>query len=67
MSFTGDNQFSVFAYDKSYGALKSLVDMNGFDNLSSFSSSVVSVGGVDYLVYISNTPLTATNFKYTFE
>lgn len=67
LSFTGDNQFSVFAYDKSYGALKSLVDMNGFDNLSSFSSSVVSVGGVDYLVYISNTPLTATNFKYTFE
>ena len=61
-----NNQYVVFAYDSTYGALSKIVDQNGFDNTNSFTSSTMTVGGQNYRIYVSNTTITKTNFKYTF-
>lgn len=69
-SFTVNNQRMVFAYPKAYGALKSIIDPNGFDNFSSFGREEVQITGLDgtpqdYYVYV-NSPSTNTNFVMKF-
>ena len=59
-------QYAVFAYDASYGDLKSILDPNGFDYISGFTKSTVNVGGNDYLVYVAEYPTTDTGFEYRF-
>ena len=70
-TFTSDNQRMVIAYPKSYGALKSILDPNGFEQLGTFTRTEVSVTGLDgtaqtYYVY-ANGANTNTNFKMTFK
>lgn len=61
--YTSNNKYLVFAYDKSYGNLKKILDENDFQNLDNWTKSTVG----DYFVYVSNTPVTITNYTYKFE
>lgn len=64
-TFTADGQYLVFAYDSTYGDVKSIIDQNNFDNTSSFTKSTLEVEGETYNVYVSNDTTVCTNFKYT--
>lgn len=68
--YTTNHQKMVIAYPKAYGRLRSIVDQNGFEQISSFNVSEVSIKGLDntvqeYFVYANN-PSSNTNFKMTF-
>ena len=63
ITYTSNNKYLVFAYDKSYGNLKKILDENDFQNLDDWTKSTVG----DYFVYVSNTPATITNYNYKFE
>lgn len=65
VSYTADNQYLVFMFDATYSDLTSIKDANKFENISSFTKSTVTIDDVNYKVYISNTPVTCTNFSYT--
>jgi hypothetical protein len=45
--FTCANQRMVFAYPKTYGALKSIIDPNNFEIINDFTCSDVSITGLD--------------------
>ena len=66
-NFTTNNEHIVFAYDSAYGSLTSLLDQNGFENITSFDVSEVTVDGQAYKVYVSQSPTTDTNAKYEFK
>lgn len=62
-----DNEYLVFAYDKSYGSLTSIKDENNFENIGSWNKNELTVGGQGYFVYITQLPVTIeTTFKYIF-
>lgn len=63
ISFTSNNEYLIIMLDKTYGELKDISDGN-FSNLSSFNKKEISINNVDYLVYVSETPVTCNNFKY---
>lgn len=71
-SFTCDYQRMVFAYPKTYGALKSVLDPNNFEILGSFTQHEVSITGLDgtaqaYYVYVNGASTVSAftvNFKY---
>jgi hypothetical protein len=70
-TFTLNNQKAAFAYPKSYGALKSIIDANNFTVTDTFTRSELSITGLDgtaqtYYVYVSNGASTLSGFKYTF-
>ena len=70
-SFSPNYQRIIIAYPKSYGVLKSILDPNGFEQLSSFTRLEMSIVGLDktsqnYYVYV-NDASTNTNFKMTFQ
>ena len=54
INYTTSQSYMVFAYPSSYGAIKSVIDQNGFNVTSSFVQSTVAVNGVSYYVYVSN-------------
>lgn len=62
VAYTANNRYAVFAYDKNYGDLKSILDENGFENKQDWSKSTLD----DYFVYVSNLPITVSNYKYQF-
>ena len=64
-TFTVDNKIIVFAQPSEYAALTSIVDGNGFENIESFTVDESSITG--YRIYCTKTPVTCTNFKYTFK
>lgn len=66
-AYTLSNEYAVFMYPASYGNLKSILDPNNFENLADFNKSTVTIGSVSYNVYVSNNPITCTNFNYTFK
>ena len=60
----------VFAYPKSYGTLKKIIDQNNFDVTATFTHTEVNITCLDgttqaYYVY-ANKPSTVTKFKMTF-
>ena len=70
-TYTTSQSHAVIAYPKSYGALKSILDPNSFENISAFTQHEVEVTGLDgtaqaYYVYVSGAS-SVTNFKYTFK
>jgi hypothetical protein len=70
-TFTLNNQKAVFAYPKTYGALKEIIDANNYPVLNTFTRSELSITGLDgtaqiYYVYIANRASTVSSFKYTF-
>ena len=69
-SFTCDYQRMVFAYPKSYGKLKSIIDPNNFDVTGTFGVQEVSITGLDgtaqtYYVYV-NSASTVSKFTMKF-
>ncbi len=69
-SFTTNNERMLIAYPKSYGALRQIVDANGFDVTNTFTQNEMLITGLDgtnqtYYVYI-NSASTVSNFKMTF-
>ena len=66
-NFTTNNQYMVFAYDSSYGNIKTILDGNGFDVTDGWSKTTVTVDGFSYFVYVSNSPTTDTNAPFTFK
>ena len=70
ISYTTNNQRMVFAYPKSYGAIKSIIDPNNFDVTASFVQSTINITGLDgtaqsYYVYV-NSASTQSNFTMKF-
>lgn len=64
--------YACIAYPKSYGALKSILDPSGFENIGSFTRSEIQITGLDstaqtYYVYVSavNTA-NGYQFRYNF-
>ena len=66
-NYTTSNQYMAFAYDSSYGNLKTILDGNGFDVTDGWSKSSLTVGGFSYFVYMSKSPTTDTNAPFTFK
>ena len=66
-AFTTANQYQVIAYDASYGNLKSILDPNGFETISGWNKSSLTVGGFNYFVYVTASPTTDTNASFTFK
>lgn len=72
ISFTCDYERMVFAYPKSYGVLKSILDPNSFEIIGSFTQHEVSVTGLDgtaqtYYAYVNGASTVSAftvNFKY---
>lgn len=67
--YTTNNNCMVIAYPQSYGDLKSALDPNKFENIASYTKSVVNVaclsGEVAYNVYVK-VASTAENFAITY-
>ena len=71
-TFTVSDGHMVFAYPKSYGVLKSILDPNNFETLGNYARSEVSITGLDgtaqtYYVYTSSATTVSdfvVNFKY---
>lgn len=71
-SFNLTDSHIVFAYYKSHGALKSIIDPNGYETISGYNRSEVSVTGLDgtaqtYYVYVSKDSATSTGFTVNFK
>lgn len=62
-SFNLTNQKACIAYPKSFGAAASIKDANGFDYLSSYIRTEVTIDGEAYYVYLLSSPTTITDFK----
>ena len=67
--YTTNNSCMVIAYPQSYGDLKSALDPNKFENIASYTKSVVNVaclsGEVPYNVYVKSAS-TADGFAITY-
>ena len=63
ITVTATNEYVVYMTTKS---VKSIVDGNGFNNKDSFVMNTVIVDGVSYNCYVSSTPITCTDFNYSF-
>lgn len=69
-SYTCDNQKMVFAYPKSHGVIKQILDPNNFDVTGTFTRSEIAITGLDeteqaYYVY-TNAASTVSNFSMKF-
>ena len=62
-TFNLSNQRACYCYPTSMGNLTSIKDANGFDYISGYTKTTVSVDGTDYNVYTQTDPVTATGFK----
>lgn len=64
--FTCDNKHVVFIYPTSFGTLKSILDGNGFENLTDFTAADITIDSVSYKVYYTTGKKTLSNFTYKF-
>lgn len=65
-TYVTNDQYMVIAYEASYGNLTSILDPNNFETIGAWNKSSLTVGGVNYNVYVANSKTTATA-KYTFK
>ena len=66
-TYDTNNEHMVFAYDASYGELTEIYDPNNFAAISGFVSSVITVDGHQYRVYVADSATIDTGAKYTFK
>ena len=75
ISVNPSSEFIQFAYPKRYGNLSSILDGNGFENLTNFTQHEVTINGgngwtgIEYYLYQSNSTTTinpAQNFQFKF-
>lgn len=59
-------QKMVYAYPQYFGALTSIKDANNFEYINSYTRYSVTLGSVDYYVYVLNNPTTITDAKQTY-
>lgn len=59
-----DNQYIVFLYPAKYKDLVGLKDENGFGQLYSFTQTTTTIEGETYKLYVSETPITTTQYTY---
>lgn len=67
LSFAPSNQHVVFAYDAAYGDLTSILDVNGFENISGFTKTLLTVDGQQYAAWVMDNKTTDAAAKYTFK
>lgn len=70
-TYTSTNKYMVIAYPSSYGALKSILDPNKFENVNGFELKTVQVTGLDgtsqeYNVYVANDRSNVSGYNMTF-
>lgn len=61
------NQFILYAYPKSFGALTNIKDGNNFDVTSTYTKSEITINSVPYLVYKTNGLTTGNNVKQSYK
>ncbi len=66
VDYTTNQSYMVFAYPKSYGAISSVIDKNGFNVTDSFTKNTVSINSIDYYVYISNKTTGSFTMKFNY-
>ena len=66
-TYNAVNQYIVFAYPSEYGDLTSILDQNGFENITDYTKINLTINTVEYAVYYTTGKKTLTNFKYTFK
>ena len=66
-TITCANQHVVIAYPASYGKLTSILDGNGFENLTDYTNIQETINDVSYEIYYTTGKKTLTNFKYTYK
>ena len=64
--FTCDNQHVVFLYPNSFGNLSSILDGNGFENITDFTKTTLTIDGVNYNLYYTTGKKTLSSFTYKF-
>lgn len=64
--FTCNNKHVVFLYPNSFGNLKSILDGNGFENLTDFTKTTITIGSVSYNAYYTTGKKTLNSFTYKF-
>ena len=66
-TITCANKHVVIAYPASYGKLTSILDGNGFENLTDYTNIQETINDVSYEIYYTTGKKTLTNFKYTYK
>lgn len=67
-SYTANNQYALFVMPSEYADLTSILDPSSFENIDSWTKTTyTNDAGESYKVYVSNTPITCSAFKYTFK
>ena len=61
------DQYVVYAYPASYGKLTSILDGNGFENLTDYTKISLTINGVAYNCYHTIGKKSMTNFSYTYK
>ena len=61
------DQYVVYAYPASYGSLSSIIDGNGFENLTDYTKISLTINGVAYNCYHTTGKKSMTDFSYTYK
>lgn len=64
--FTCDNKHVVYMYPATFGNLKSILDGNGFENITDFTKTTITIGSVSYNAYYTTGKKTLNSFTYKF-
>ena len=64
--FTCDNKHVVFLSPVTFGNLKSILDGNGFENITDFTKTTITIGSVSYNAYYTTGKKTLNSFTYKF-
>ena len=64
--FTCDNKHVVFLSPVAFGNLKSILDGNGFENITDFTKTTITIGSVSYNAYYTTGKKTLSSFTYKF-
>lgn len=67
VKYTMSDARAIFAFDKSYGDLTSILDPSSFQNLQSFTKVEMTIDGVLCNVYILTTKCYCSDFEYNFK
>ena len=64
---TAADQYVVYAYPASYGNLTSIIDGNGFENLTDYTKISLTINGVAYNCYHTTGKKSMADFSYTYK
>ena len=64
---TAADQYVVYAYPTSYGSLTSIIDGNGFENLTDYTKISLTINDVAYNCYHTTGKKSMTDFSYTYK